>query len=300
MEKPAKSKQGIFSGMILIWIFFVCESGLSSQQRPQIDPFYVQLLEKAQKSFLAKNYEEAIRQLEIAAFGLAQDKVLQAKAYVYLGLSHFYLKDIKKSEKFLRQAADIMGDEGFASLAIQESSLPDLEKLLVFFNIKPAQPPQPAEATPHQQQEKQGKPPPLQANPGPPQKTQKTVEKEPAKNAQKEPAKATPITLDNIKEGDIVPLEMVDTLPVVIKRVQADYPAAARSFRIEGTIIVNALISEKGAVIKTEIIKGIKGAFGFNQSAQSAVHQWKFEPASIKGIKVKVWMPIAIVFKKQE
>jgi len=298
MEKPAKSKQRIFLGMILIWIFFVCESGLSSQQRPQIDPFYVQLLEKAQKSFLAKNYEEAIRQLEIAAFGLAQDKALQAKAYVYLGLSHFYLKDIKKSEKFLRQAQDIMGDEGFASLAIQESSLPDLEKLLVFFNIKPAD--QPAEATPHQQQEKQGKLPLLQANPGPPQKTQKNEEKEPAKNAQKEPAKATPITLDNIKEGDIVPLEMVDTLPVVIKRVKADYPAAARSFRIEGTVIVNALISEKGAVIKTEIIKGIKGAFGFNQSAQSAVHQWKFEPASIKGIKVKVWMPVAIVFKKQE
>jgi TonB family protein len=290
MEKSAKSKQRIFLGMILVWIFFVCELGLSSQQPPQIDPFYIALLEKAQKFFLAKNYEEAARDFEIASFGLTGDKTLRAKAYVYLSLSRYYLKDIKSSEKYMREAADLMGEKGFTTLEIYESALPDLEKLLTFFNIRPA-----GQDVPQQPPKVQDKP--VTSKPITPAKSE---EKAPDKNPAKEPTQNPQKTLDELKEGDLLPLDMVDTPPVVLKRVKADYPAAARSFGIEGTIIVNALISEKGDVIKTEIIKGIKGAFGFNQAAQRAVRQWKFEPASIKGIKVKVWMPITIEYKKQE
>jgi len=67
---------------------------------------------------------------------------------------------------------------------------------------------------------------------------------------------------------------------------------------IEGTVIINALISEKGDVIETEIIQGIKNAVGFDQAALKAIRQWKFEPASVKGINVKVWMRVGIEFKK--
>jgi len=42
----------------------------------------------------------------------------------------------------------------------------------------------------------------------------------------------------------------------------------------------------------------MKQVFGFDQAAQRAVKQWKFEPGSVKGIKVKVWIPVAIEFKK--
>jgi len=90
----------------------------------------------------------------------------------------------------------------------------------------------------------------------------------------------------------------VETPPVVIRRVRAAYPSYASASTIEGTVIVNALVSEKGDVIKTEVIKDMEDAFGFKQAAQSAVRQWKFEPASIKGIRVKVWIPVAIDFKK--
>ena len=256
----------------------------------QIDPFYLQLFEKAQKSFLAKNYEEAARNFEIASFGLTGDKTLRARAYIYIGLSRYYLKDMKSSEKYMREAADLMGDEGVTTLEIYKSALPDLEKLIAFFKIRPAE----QEASPQQPQVLEK---PIKPDPDTPAKSEeKTPEKAPAQEPTQTPQK----TLDELKEGDLLPLDMVDTPPAVLKRVQADYPAAARSFGIEGTVMVNALISEKGEVIKTEIIKGIKGVFGFNQSTQSAVHQWKFEPASIKGIKVKVWMPIAIEYKKQE
>jgi protein TonB len=315
-EKMKRHKSwGVF--ILAGWLFQVlCSNTAIAQQRQQIDPFYRALLEKAQKSFLAKNYEEAARDFEIASFGLMGEKALRARAYVYISLSRYYLKDMKTSEKYLREAADLMGEEGIESLKIDESAWPDLNKLMTFFNIKLAQSAQPTDAPLPQKPEQQGKPseqaPTTEAPPQPSPGQEKPVstnssapikpeDKAPQEPAQKEASKNLPqITLDNIKEGDLLPLDMVETQPAVLKRVPADYPAAARSFRIEGTIIMNALISEKGDVIKTEIINGIKGAFGFNQSAQRAVRQWKFDPATIRGINVKVWMRIAIVFKIQE
>jgi TonB family protein len=259
----------------------------------QTDPFYIRLLEKAQKSFLVKEYTDAAQQFEIAAFGLASDKTLQAKAYIYLGLCRYYLKDTSSSEKYLRDAADLVGEKEFENLQIAESAWPDLEKLLISFKIREA----PKEAA---SQALSTADKPVKAKRDEPKKSAKKPPEKAAQKVSTAPPEPPQITLDNLKEGDLLPLDMVETRPLVLERVSADYPSAARSFKIEGTVLINALISEKGDVIKTEIITGIKGAFGFNQSAQRAVRQWKFEPATIKGIKVKVWMPVAIVFKFQE
>jgi TonB family protein len=288
-------KRRVYLSLALVCVASLAFTSLASQQT---DPFYLRLLEKAQKSFLARNYGDAVRGFEIAAFGLSQDITLQAKAYIYLSLSHYYLNDIKKSESFLRQGADLLGDRSFAILAIPDSALPDLEKLLTFFDIQLALPTQSVNLPPLQEQEKQTK-----ASESPPetgQKSQQPDEKEPARDDQKDPGSALPITLDKIKEGDIIALDMVDTLPVATRRIPAVYPSSTGGSKITGTVTVNALISENGSVIKTEIIQGIKGAVGFDQAATQAVRRWKFEPATIKGIKVKVWVPIDIVFKKQE
>ena len=129
-------KRKIFCFLPLAGILILSGISLPAQQ---IDPFYLSLVEKAQKSFLAKNYADAARDFEIAGFGLAGNKILQAKAYVYLSLCRYYLKDMAASERSLRQAADIMGDGGFASLEIYESAWPDLEGLVGFFNLTPSQ-----------------------------------------------------------------------------------------------------------------------------------------------------------------
>src|SRR4030042_3421089 len=83
----------------------VASLAFTSFASSQTDPFYLRLLEKAQKSFRARNYGDAARDFEIAAFGLNQDITLQAKAYFFIGLSYSYLKDVKKSESYLRQGA---------------------------------------------------------------------------------------------------------------------------------------------------------------------------------------------------
>jgi TonB family protein len=102
-----------------------------------------------------------------------------------------------------------------------------------------------------------------------------------------------------IKTGDLVALETVDTPPILIRRVQPKYPPVALSQAIECQVLVNALISETGEVIKTMIIRGEKESYGFNQASEEAVKQWRFRPAIKDSIKVKVWKPILITFKKK-
>jgi TonB family protein len=271
----------------------LCFAAIQAAQ--QSDPFYTNLLEKAQKSFLAKNYAEAARDFEIASFGLVGNKILRAKAYVYLSLSQYYLKDVKASEKSMQEAAAIMEEEGFSKLEIHESARPAFEKLLAFFGIaQPQSEPLPGDAA-EPKQETDAK-----ASPTSPEKKPGEKTPAPANTASNSPTtQKSDIKLDELKEGDIVPLELVDTPPAAIRRVPAIYPSYVGAKTIEGTVTVNALVSENGAVVKTEIRKGMKEFYGFDQAALRAVRQWKFEPASVKGIRVKVWLPIAIEFKKK-
>jgi len=298
MPNPEKSKQLIIRMLILVWIFIVFQMDISARQTQQIDPFYKTLIARAEKAFLIKNYAEAARDFEIAAFGLSQDTILQAKAYFYIGLSRFYLRDVRKSETFLRQGADLLGDRSLAILGFPESALPDLQKLLAFYDIQLAQSTSPGDAPAPEEKEKQEIP--SETPPTIDQKSQNPDEKKAANPDQNDPGSASPVTLDKVKEGDILALDLVDTLPVATRRIAAVYPSSARGSKTAGTVTVNALISEEGNVVKTEIIQGIEGAVGFDQAAVQAVRRWKFEPATIKGIKVKVWVPIDFVFKKQE
>ena len=103
----------------------------------------------------------------------------------------------------------------------------------------------------------------------------------------------------SIKPGDLVALNMVDTPPILLRRVQPKYPPVALNQNIEDKVLINALISEEGEVIETRIIRGEKGVHGFNQASEEALRQWRFRPAIKDGVKVKVWKPILITFKKK-
>jgi len=135
----------------------------------EVDPFYLKLLGTGEKSFLAKNYEQAIQELDIAAFGLTNNKDLAAKAHVYLCLSHFRLKNEADSKKHLMTAMGLIGREALARLDINETVKPDLEKLVQAYRLAEAPPPEAKKQTPAP------KPESVPLIPSPPVPTEKEI-----------------------------------------------------------------------------------------------------------------------------
>jgi TonB family protein len=97
--------------------------------------------------------------------------------------------------------------------------------------------------------------------------------------------------------GDLVPFADVDSEPLAIQSTEPAYPESARRFRIEGTVVVDMLVSETGDVIDVRTVKGIDGYPAFERAAESAVRKWRFRPATKDGVPVKVWKSQTFVFK---
>jgi protein TonB len=114
----------------------------------------------------------------------------------------------------------------------------------------------------------------------------------PAITATTAPAPATPA----IREGDLVEVSEVDTPPRVVRSVRPLYPPIAARQRLEGTVLITALISERGDVLDARILGGEK-RFGFDDAALRAVRATKFSPAIKDGKRVKTWFPIPVNFK---
>jgi TonB family protein len=114
-----------------------------------------------------------------------------------------------------------------------------------------------------------------------------------AAGAEKSPSQPPP----KAKEGALYPLDQVDVSPVLIKRVDPKYPPLAMRSGVGGMVTVNVLISDKGEVLRTEILKGVKDGFGIEGAAETAIRQWKFSPALKDGVSVRVWKSFDINFR---
>ena len=93
------------------------------------------------------------------------------------------------------------------------------------------------------------------------------------------------------KQADYV---SVEELPEAITRVAPDYPEAARAARIDGVVMVQALVGKDGAVQDVRVVKSIPELDG---AAKACVRQWKFKPAKDEhGQPVTVWVGVPIKF----
>lgn len=110
-------------------------------------------------------------------------------------------------------------------------------------------------------------------------------------------AQPTPAQPAATKDGDLVELSSDVVKPEVLSKTNPAYPQVAEAKKIEGTVILSLLISEKGEVSDVKLLRGAGGASGLNEAAMAAVRKWKFRPAVKDGKRVKVWMTYPIVFK---
>jgi len=75
------------------------------------------------------------------------------------------------------------------------------------------------------------------------------------------------------------------------------YPAIARKAGIEGTVVVQARISESGEVIETKILRSLGEDNGCDEAAVAAIKATQWEPAKYKGMPTAVWVSIPVRFK---
>src|SRR5262245_54598672 len=73
--------------------------------------------------------------------------------------------------------------------------------------------------------------------------------------------------------------------PQKILYVPPVYPALARAVRVQGLVIIEATIDEKGNVDSARVLKGEPL---LNQAALDAVRLWRFTPALLSGVPVPV------------
>ncbi len=133
-----------FLAVVLGLLFFAGVYVLSQESSQIIDPFYLKRLESGEKAFLAGDIEKAVEELEIALFGLGENKELKAKACLYLGLSQHILKNNKKAEEYLSEAKNLVGMEGLRELIPEESVWSYLNRSLVELELLEPEAKQPA------------------------------------------------------------------------------------------------------------------------------------------------------------
>lgn len=85
---------------------------------------------------------------------------------------------------------------------------------------------------------------------------------------------------------------------VLISRVDPEYPEPARRAGVEGTVLLDATISETGQVTQIAVERGLP--LGVTEVAVAAVRRWKYEPARGRNGPVASHKAVRIVFSLRE
>ncbi|HJW93382.1 MAG TPA: TonB family protein [Thermoanaerobaculia bacterium] len=112
---------------------------------------------------------------------------------------------------------------------------------------------------------------------------------------QSQPAAPAPVQVAAVREGDVIDVNELDTIPKALGTIRPSYSPIAQRQRVEGTVLLTALISETGQVLDVRVLKGV--GFGLDEAAARAMKTTRFSPAMKDGKRVKTWFPQQITFK---
>jgi protein TonB len=71
------------------------------------------------------------------------------------------------------------------------------------------------------------------------------------------------------------------------------YPDDALAARIQGVVILEAVIAPSGSVSDARVLRSVPG---LDQAAVDAVRQWEFTPTLLNGVPVAVIMTVTVNF----
>jgi protein TonB len=83
------------------------------------------------------------------------------------------------------------------------------------------------------------------------------------------------------------------TKGLLVHRVEPTYPALARAARVQGEVVLTAVISPNGDIENLQLVSGHPMLV---PSALSAVKQWRYKPYLLNGQPVEVETTITVIF----
>ena len=92
-----------------------------------------------------------------------------------------------------------------------------------------------------------------------------------------------------------VPAGALVTPPVKVRDVSPVYPETARLAKVEGFVIIEAVIGVGGDVQETKVLKSTQPLLA--EAAVAAVRQWKYTPTRLGGRPVPVVMTVTVNFR---
>jgi len=84
------------------------------------------------------------------------------------------------------------------------------------------------------------------------------------------------------------------TQGLVLHKVSPVYPPVAKQARIQGSVILQALISKEGSIKDLKVISGPRELV---DAAIGAVQQWRYRPYVINGEPVEVETIVTVNFQ---
>ena len=105
-----------------------------------------------------------------------------------------------------------------------------------------------------------------------------------------------PVQAPTVREGDVVEISALDAVPRAVRPITPIYPPIARQQKMAATVVVTALINERGDVADVKVLRGVN-RFGIDEAAMRAMRSARFSPPMKNGKRVKTWMPQTIEFR---
>ncbi len=87
-------------------------------------------------------------------------------------------------------------------------------------------------------------------------------------------------------EGDLVDVDDSVTPPRLVSGERAPYPKEARRLRLQGTVLVEVIVDEKGVPHDARVLQSAGAAL--DEAVIEAAYKFRYDPATKRGVRVKV------------
>jgi TonB family protein len=145
-------------------------------------------------------------------------------------------------------------------------------------------------------------PEPQQQAAAPPPAATQTTAPAPAQETRPEPApaesQAAAAQPARSRQGDLVEPGTPGLVePQLLNFRKPTYPPMAKMRKVEGIVVISALVNEDGRVTDVRVLRGVNQNVGINEAARDAVLGSTFRPATKDGVRVKTYKTITVPFK---